>query len=80
MVTMEISQLKRVVSYIDGEPITTEKWLTRYARKVYNRRHEKDPRYTKADALGEALDELDDGWGIFIDPTQDEYDDLLHSI
>ncbi len=32
------------------------------------------------DFLVMALEELDDGFGIFVDPTRDEYDDLISVI
>ena len=63
-----------------SELITIEEWLIRYARKMYNKRHEKNPEFTKEDGLVMALDELDDGWGIFVDPTRDEYNYMISLI
>jgi len=52
-------------------------YLINYARSAYKRFQEKNSDCTWEDALAAAFDELDEGWGIFIDPTHDEWDKLL---
>lgn len=60
-------------------------WLVSFAVKTHQRwqkegRTDIDDRGLFEDALVCALEELDDGWGVFVDPTRDEYDDMIAEI
>ena len=55
-------------------------WLLNFARKHYKKCRVLYPEYKEEDALCHAFDMLDERHRVFIDPTQDEYDDLLQEL
>lgn len=57
-------------------------FIISYACSAFNRFHiqEGNSAYTVEDALVLALEELDSGWGVYLDPTPEEDAELIHMI